>query len=582
MTDTQTMPAEATGEALEKREKKPANQNKNKGRNRDRALDNFDPASDEPLVQPAEVVAPDETQHNKAVEVLKAKVEAGEEKIKAVDAEMEVLKGIREKQNSATKELSGELRTFRDQVREAQKDKDSISEQLTLLTEKKKQAQERIKMLKKQFKTTDAVAIDRMISEIQVRLETSSTDLKTEKDLVYQIKKLEADKSNIKGYEVELASVKGKEEQHEEMYQKLKIAKEGVQALRATEREMVQALDAAKAGAVEGEVAGAEVGNANLKIVELMNTKNDLVNANKEYRAGMKKLSVGLKITFAEYREYQQAMAAYKDKLDRVDQLKRRVEQQERYEQVKVERKEKDKKRSDDNRRIQARFLAVANGAQVYVGGLALRAEEVDLRTHFEPFGTITDMAVVRDNDTELSRGFSFVTFENQDMAKAAVKDMNRKEIKTLCPPHGRLAVKLAEKSRAQKEWEKANPNKLTKKKEEKKPREPREPKEKTEEATGEVTDTADAAASAKEEGDATENGVEVAEEEAAVVAEEVVPAAETDDNTDADKPDEDKPKKKGKGDGDKKQWEATREEWTKDEDKKVDNLEIESQTELI
>jgi len=32
-----------------------------------------------------------------------------------------------------------------------------------------------------------------------------------------QIKKLEADKSNIKGYEVELASVKGKEEQHEEM-----------------------------------------------------------------------------------------------------------------------------------------------------------------------------------------------------------------------------------------------------------------------------------------------------------------------------------------------------------------------------
>ena len=39
-----------------------------------------------------------QTQHNKAVEVLKAKVEAGEEKIKAVDAEMEVLKGIREKQ----------------------------------------------------------------------------------------------------------------------------------------------------------------------------------------------------------------------------------------------------------------------------------------------------------------------------------------------------------------------------------------------------------------------------------------------------------------------------------------------------
>jgi len=43
------------------------------------------------------------------------------------------------------------------------------------------------------------------------------------------------------------------------------------------------------------------------------------------------------------------------------------------------------------------------------------------------------------------------------------------------------------------------------------------EPKEKTEEATGEATDTADAAASAKTEGDVTENGVEVAEEQAAV-----------------------------------------------------------------
>jgi len=58
----------------------------------------------------------------------------------------------------------------------------------------------------------------------------------------------------------------------------------------------------------------------------------------------------------------------------------------------------------------------------------------------------------------QLSRGFSFVTFETQDMAKAAVKDMNRKEIKTLCPPHGRLSVKLAEKSRDQKEWEKVFP----------------------------------------------------------------------------------------------------------------------------
>ena len=38
---------------------------------------------------------------------------------------------------------------------------------------------------------------------------------------------------------------------------------------------------------------------------------------NKAHRAAMKELSVKVKIKFAEYREYQRAMAAYKDKMDR-------------------------------------------------------------------------------------------------------------------------------------------------------------------------------------------------------------------------------------------------------------------------
>jgi len=42
---------------------------------------------------------------------------------------------------------------------------------------------------------------------------------------------------------------------------------------------------------------------------------------------------------------------------------------------------------------------------QVYVGGLGIRADEGDLRLLMEPFGTLTDVSVVRDNDTELSRG---------------------------------------------------------------------------------------------------------------------------------------------------------------------------------
>ena len=47
-------------------------------------------------------------------------------------------------------------------------------------------------------------------------------------------------------------------------------------------------LDAAKAGAVEGEEATAAVGNANSKIVELLSEKAQTIQANKQHRAGTK------------------------------------------------------------------------------------------------------------------------------------------------------------------------------------------------------------------------------------------------------------------------------------------------------
>lgn len=107
------------------------------------------------------------------------------------------------------------------------------------------------------------------------------------------------------------------------------------------------------------------------------------------------------------------------------------------------------------------RMAAVANGYQVYISGLALRADERDLETTLQSLGTISDILLVRDKETELSRGFAFVTFEEESSAKDAIKQLNRKEHPTLCPPHGRLTLKMAEKSRPQKDWEKANPNKI-------------------------------------------------------------------------------------------------------------------------
>lgn len=524
MTETDVaMPSEAPAQ----REKKPANQNKNNNRKPRNDLP-IDP--DAPVVKPAEVAAPDETQHNAAMQKLKDNVDAGEEKIKAVDAEIEKLKGVRTKQEAATKGLSVEIREFRDKMRALQSERDGMQEQLNLLTDRKKAHQERLKNLRKQFKTTDLAAIDAEIKTIETRLSVETHDLKTEKEYVHRIKKLTADKDAVREYNTDHAAVKAKEEEHEAKFQALKSIKNKVNDMRTIEREMYQKLDAAKAGAVEGEEAGAEVGNANAKILELMSKKADIINENKAHRSAQRELSVALKIKFAEYREYQRALAAYKDKLDKVDYVKRRAEQQARYETMKEERKSKDKERSENKKRMEARYVAVANGCQVYVGGLAIKAAEEDLRAIFEPFGTLTDVMVVRDNDTELSRGFSFVTYENEEAAKAAIKQYNKKENAKLCPPHGRLSIKIAEKSRQQKDWEKANRNKIIGKE----PKETKEPK---------------ATRQDSEAGEEQEVTKEEANEEEAEVKE-----------SDAKKEEGGKKKKV-----EKKQWEAKREDWQKD-----------------
>jgi len=360
MTDNQTMPIEAEGEPLEEREKTAKPQNKSRP---PRAMDPVDP--NEPVVKPAEVAAPDETEHNNKIQALKEKIALGDEKIKKAEEEIESLKGLRDKQNAATRELVADLRAHREKVRAVQTEKDSLSEQLEILSEKKKQAADRLKDKRKQLESTDPAAIDAKIGQIQRRLETETTDLKTEKDLVYQIKKLSGQKDSIKELVAEQAKVKEKEEAHQEMYLKFKAKKDELAALRAVEREKTTKLEEKKACAVKGEEAADAKVNANARIVELLALKGDVINENKQLRAGIKELSVALKIKVAEFREYQRALAAYKDKLDKVEYARRRAEVSERNLERKEEKKEKDKKRKEESKRLESRMLAVANGCQV-------------------------------------------------------------------------------------------------------------------------------------------------------------------------------------------------------------------------
>lgn len=57
---------------------------------------------------------------------------------------------------------------------------------------------------------------------------------------------------------------------------------------------------------------------------------------------------------------------------------------------------------------------------RLFVGGMSFRTDENSLREAFSEFGTVTDVAVIRDRETGQHRGFGFVTFDDEQDAEHA------------------------------------------------------------------------------------------------------------------------------------------------------------------
>jgi RNA recognition motif-containing protein len=51
---------------------------------------------------------------------------------------------------------------------------------------------------------------------------------------------------------------------------------------------------------------------------------------------------------------------------------------------------------------------------KVFVGGLAPTVTETELREYFEAYGPVKEAIVMYDRQTNRSRGFGFVTFDNE------------------------------------------------------------------------------------------------------------------------------------------------------------------------
>ncbi|KAK3561910.1 hypothetical protein QTP86_019034 [Hemibagrus guttatus] len=71
----------------------------------------------------------------------------------------------------------------------------------------------------------------------------------------------------------------------------------------------------------------------------------------------------------------------------------------------------------------------MSDEGKLFIGGLSYETTEHSLEEAFSKYGTIAKVDVIRDRETDRSRGFGFVTFENPDDAKDAMAAMNGKTV---------------------------------------------------------------------------------------------------------------------------------------------------------
>ena len=66
---------------------------------------------------------------------------------------------------------------------------------------------------------------------------------------------------------------------------------------------------------------------------------------------------------------------------------------------------------------------------KLYVGGLAYSVTEKELEDFFAAKGTVASVAIIKDRDTNQSKGFGFVEMATEDDSKKAISELNGKEL---------------------------------------------------------------------------------------------------------------------------------------------------------
>jgi RNA-binding proteins (RRM domain) len=65
----------------------------------------------------------------------------------------------------------------------------------------------------------------------------------------------------------------------------------------------------------------------------------------------------------------------------------------------------------------------------IYVGNLPYKIEEDVLKEIFEEYGEVTNVKIVTDSVTRRSKGFAFITMNNESEGSRAIEELNEGEL---------------------------------------------------------------------------------------------------------------------------------------------------------
>ncbi len=66
---------------------------------------------------------------------------------------------------------------------------------------------------------------------------------------------------------------------------------------------------------------------------------------------------------------------------------------------------------------------------KLYVGNLSYKMTDADLATAFGAFGDVASAKIITDRETNRSKGFGFVEFDDKQQGEAAIEGLNGKEV---------------------------------------------------------------------------------------------------------------------------------------------------------